>query len=354
MKKILINFLYWGAKESGIYRVGFNIIKNLSEITEDKLFCITNYYNDINFENIEVIPKDFKIKTKIPKAIEAQIYLLKILKKIKPDLIFSPFHYGIIFKKIKQICIVHDLIPLTVFKERFATYIYHKFFLKKYCDNCKFIIVPSNATKEDLIKIFKIKKEKINVVYLGVEEKFKKLNLNKEDFYLIVNASFPYKNVDFVIKIWKEFNIEDKLKIVGSNPKFIKYNNYLKNLVRELKIEDKIEFYEKVSDEELIEFYNKAKGLISASLKEGFNLPPLEALSCGTPVILSDISVHREIYSDIGIFFDLNKSETFLDCLKIIEKLDLEEFDKKRKIFLEKFNWRKTAERIYEIFYQSF
>jgi len=350
MKKILINFLYWGSKSSGIYRVGFNIIKELNDICEDKLYCVTNYYNEINFNNIETIQRDFKIKAKIPKALEAQIYLLGIIKKIKPDLIFNPFHFGLFFKRTPQISIIHDLIPLTIFKERIDTYLYHKFMLKSLINNCKFIITPSKSTKNDIAKIFKVRENKIKAVYLGVDkEKFKNLNLQKENFYLIVNATFPYKNVDYAIKMWKKFDIKERLIIIGYHPKFIKYHNYLKELVKKFDLEDRIIFYKNVSDEELVELYNKAEALISPSLKEGFGLPPLEALACGTPVILSDIPVYREIYNDIGIFFDLNNDESFLLALEKLKSLNLERFEEKRKEFIKNFDWRKTAEEVYKI-----
>ena len=353
MKKILINFLYWGSKRSGIYRVGFDLIKEILKLYSNndyKFFCVTNYYN-IKFENLEVIQRDFISDSKILKAIQSQFYLRKIIKDIKPDLILNPFHFGYLFKlKIPQISVIYDLIPMTTFKKRIDTYLYHKFILKTLINNCKYILTPSNATKNDIIDIFKIPEEKIKVVYWGVDkERFKKLNIQKENFYLIVNATFPYKNVDYIIKLWRKFNIKDRLIIIGYHPKYIKYHNYLKELTKKLSLEDKITFYKEVSDEKLIELYNKAKALISPSLKEGFGLPPLEALSCGTPVILSNIPVYKEIYNDIAIFFDLDNEENFKEALEKVENLNQEEFNYKREEFLKKFDWQKTAEEIYKI-----
>ncbi len=349
MKKILINFLYWGERETGLYRSGYNIIKNLAEISEEKLFCITNYYNDLNFQNLEIIPKNLKFKKPVFKTIESQFYLLNIIKKINPDIIFNPFHYGVILKKVNQVTIIYDLIHITIFRARKSSYFYHRFILRKLLNNCRFILTPSHATKNDLMNFFKINEEKIKVLYLGIEEKFQNLNLPKENFFLIVNPTFPYKNVDYIIKIWRKFNIEEKLIIVGYTTKCIKYRNYLKNLVKKLNLQDKVSFLGRVSDEELIELYNKARGLISASLKEGFNLTPLEALACGTPVILSDIPVHKEIYGEIGIFFDLNNEESFINALAQVKKLNNGDFEKRRTEFLRKFSWQKTAEEIYKI-----
>jgi len=348
MRKILIDFLYWGNKESGIFRSSYEIIKEVSKLSEDELFMITN--KDLNFDKIKII----KVKTlnlKILHFLQAEFYLNKVIKEIKPDLVYNPFHVGYLLKiNVPQISIIYDLIPLYIYTERLDTYLYHKLMLKMLINKCKFIITPSNATKDDIVKIFKIPENKVKVVYLGVDkEKFKNLNLQKENFYLIVNATFPYKNVDYVIKLWRKFNIKENLIIIGYHYKYIKYHNYLKELTKKLNLENRIIFYPKVTDEELIELYNKAKALISPSLKEGFGLPPLEALACGTPVILSNIPVYKEIYGDIGIFFELNNDESFLLALEKLKNLNLNEFEEKRKEFLKKFDWQKTAEEVYKI-----
>jgi len=348
MKKILVNFLYWGTENSGIFRSAYKIIEELSKICEDKIFVITN--KNFYLDKITII----KVKTLNFKSIhflQSQFYLNKLIKEIKPDLIFNPFHVGYLFKiNSPQISIIYDIIPILIYNKRIDTYLYHKLILKKLINKCTFVVTPSKVTKNELIQLFKAPKEKINVVYLGIDkEKFKPLNIPKENFYLIVNATFPYKNVDYVIKLWKKFDIKENLIIVGHHPKYLKYHNYLKNLTKKLNLEDKIIFYPKVTDEELVELYNKAIALISPSLKEGFGLPPLEALACGTPVILSDIPVYREIYNDIAIFFDLNNDESFLFALEKLKNLNKDEFENKRKEFIKKFDWNKTAEEIYKI-----
>ncbi len=353
MKKILFNFLYWGKKSTGIYQITINLLKELVNFLSDEyeLFCLTNFYEDIKIDKLKIIKEEFKRIKLIPKIFQTQFYLKNRVKKIKPGLIFNFFHSGyLLSNKTPQISIIHDLIPLSIFKGNLINYLYFRFFLKTLINNCKYILTPSNATKNDIIDIFKIPEEKIKVVYWGVDkERFKKLNIQKENFYLIVNATFPYKNVDYIIKLWRKFNIKDRLIIIGYHPKYIKYHNYLKELTKKLSLEDKITFYKEVSDEKLIELYNKAKALISPSLKEGFGLPPLEALSCGTPVILSNIPVYKEIYNDIAIFFDLDNEENFKEALEKVENLNQEEFNYKREEFLKKFDWQKTAEEIYKI-----
>jgi glycosyltransferase involved in cell wall biosynthesis len=350
MIRVLVNFLYWGSEESGIFRAGSELIKYLSNYPLE-IFLLTNKNIFYEKENLKIKKINLTLKHKETHLIYTQFYIKKFLSEINPNILFNPFHLGYLFNlNIPQIIIIYDNIHLTVFKKRLNTYIYHKFLLPRLISKSKIIIIPSQVSKNELVSFFKIPENKIKVVYLGVDkEKFKNLNLQKENFYLIVNATFPYKNVDYVIKLWRKFDIKENLIIVGYHYKYIKYHDYLKELTKKLYLENRIIFYPKVTDEELIELYNKAKALISPSLKEGFGLPPLEALACGTPIILSNIPVYKEIYGDIGIFFDLNNDESFLLALEKLKNLNLNEFEEKRKEFLKKFDWQKTAEEVYKI-----
>jgi glycosyltransferase involved in cell wall biosynthesis len=353
MKKILINFLFGSPKESGIFRTLFYLLKYLHKISQKNVeyYFVTSSTQFENIEGVYLIKREINKKIESLKSIQIQFLLYDLIKKLKPDLILNPYHIGYLLPlDIPQITFLHDIILLTSFKRNLFLYFYQLIIFKRLVNNSKFIITPSMTSKKDIVSFFKIPEKKVKVVYWGVDkEKFKNLNLQKENFYLIVNATFPYKNVDYVIKLWRKFDIKENLIIVGYYHKYIKYHNYLKELTKKLNLENKIIFYPKVTDEELIELYNKAKALISPSLKEGFGLPPLEALSCGTPVILSDIPVYKEIYGDIGIFFDLNNDESFLFALEKLKNLNKEEFEEKRKEFIKKFDWQKTAEEVYKI-----
>ncbi|MGC8981817.1 MAG: hypothetical protein ACP5JU_02625, partial [Minisyncoccia bacterium] len=154
MKKILFNFLYWGKKSTGIYQITINLLKELVNFLSDEyeLFCLTNFYEDINIDKLKIIKEEFKRIKLIPKIFQTQFYLKNRVKKIKPDLIFNFFHSGYLLdSKTSQISIIHDLIPLSIFKGNLINYLYFRFFLKTLINNCKYILTPSNATKNDII-----------------------------------------------------------------------------------------------------------------------------------------------------------------------------------------------------------
>lgn len=212
------------------------------------------------------------------------------------------------------------------------------------------IIVDSQNTKNDLLKLYpQIKKEKVHVIYPGIGENFKKINDKKEvekiikkylitsnsqpatsNYFLYVGAIEPRKNLDIAIKVFHKLIMDSRLRGNDKNDKNgqsdKKVINYLINknkchscesrnpdnfyffiigkagwknenifkLVKQLNLEDKVLFLGYVEDKDLPYFYSGARLTFYLSSYEGFGLPPLESLACGTPVIAGNNSSMRE------------------------------------------------------------
>jgi len=126
-----------------------------------------------------------------------------------------------------------------------------------------------------------------------------KLSLREnERFVVSVGSLQPRKDTLTLLNAWSlvEFNCEARLVIVGTSGHVF--------AEAELGVfPDSVEFLGRVTDRELAWLYNNAIGCVSASLYEGFDIPPLEALNSGCPIILSDIPVHREIFDGAAEFF---------------------------------------------------
>jgi len=112
-----------------------------------------------------------------------------------------------------------------------------------------------------------------------------------------------HKNLGRVIEALSR--ISDKsIKFVIAGQKDGAGPDEIETQVKELNLEHRVLFFVNPSDELLASLYKGARFLIQPSLIEGFGLPPLEALSLGTPVLLSDIPIFREIYEDAAEYFD--------------------------------------------------
>lgn len=248
------------------------------------------------------------------------------------------FHTLPIKKRFPTVVTIHDVIPL-IFKEHYPLGIKGKinFILQKISlQNCKFFITDSLTSKKDITKYLKIKEEKIAVIPLAADKKFRILNDTRliqvkrkynlpEQFLLYVGDANWTKNLPFLIEGFNEIikvSGFDKIKLVligGVFLKNVENINHpelqsLKELnrkINEYNLENQVLRLGQIIDEELVAFYNLASVYIQSSLYEGFGLSILQAFSCGTPVVSSDKGSLREVGGGAAVYFDPNNLSQF-------------------------------------------
>ncbi len=236
--------------------------------------------------------------------------------------------------KAKKVTTFHDLIPVKysswshpkivdVFKKR----------LSLVGREIDMVIAVSQSTKEDLIKISHIPSEKIKVIYEGVEEYFKPQSQETVDefknkyklpgkFILAIGGVGKRKNIDRIREASKGYN----LIILGKDIQ--------------------------IPRDELPFLYASADCLLYASLYEGFGLPVLEAMACGTPVITSNVSSMPEVGGEAAVYVNPQDVEDIKKKLKIVmgNKELREEMIKKGLIQSKKFSWEKAASETYQVY----
>ena len=310
------------------------------------------------------------------------------IKKQKPNLLFMPIQ-SVPFliskpKKIKIVITVHDLTFLKfpqyfTFKDRFLLN-YHTRRAVKMADK---IIVPSRATKSDLISLYKIKANKIKIIYHGYRKiysaagkgakagKGKKFSAHTDNYILFVGTIQPRKNIINLVKAFeifkKNFNFppsplfargrftpplqEGNLKLVVAGGKGRLWRKTFKRIKKSPVSEDII-LAGAVDDRKLADLYSQAKVFILPSLYEGFGLPILEAFSCGAPVIASNNSSLKEIVGESGLLINPNNPKEIAEAIKkIIRNDDLRNsLVEKGKERLKDFDWEKSAREHLEVF----
>jgi glycosyltransferase involved in cell wall biosynthesis len=153
---------------------------------------------------------------------------------------------------------------------------------KKVANYSRYTVVNSYFSHESILRTYG---QNSFVSYLGVDtELFKPLNISKENFVLSVGHCLPEKGFEFIIKSLSKIDsqIRPELVIVSDQGN-IQWQSYLKNLASELNVQLRI--LNLISDDELVLLYNQAKMVVYAPYLEPFGLVPLEAMSCGTPVV---------------------------------------------------------------------
>ena len=160
------------------------------------------------------------------------------------------------------------------------------------------------------------------------------------------------KNFKSVLKAFKELDIDYKLIMVGNFGENFIIDEETKTIIKQAEKSNKIEFRKNVSDEELIKLYNQSKLFIYPSFYEGFGLPPLEAMACGTPVITSNVSSLPEVGGDAVMYcnpYDVEDIKNKIEMVLNDEKLQQEMIQKGLQR-VKKFTWEKSAKKHLEVF----
>lgn len=284
--------------------------------------------------------------------------LILPFKVNKNDILYHPFQYLSLFSRAKQIITIHDFIPLYFPNVAKHQNLYYKILMPILLKKAYKIVAISENTKKDILKFYNVNEDKIEVIYNGYDEKlFNDTNINKDilkkynisyDYFIMVGASYPHKNLEIAIESMAGIKEDCKLIIVGKDSPYILK---LKDLAKNLNIEDKINFIGYVPDEDLPSLYNYSKAFVYTTLYEGFGLPIVEAMACGTAVLSSDNSSLPEVYGDAALVFENNSSKDLKEKMEIILKDNevRDELIKKSVINIKRFSWKKTAKEVYKI-----
>lgn len=286
----------------------------------------------------------------------------------KVDVFFSSdFLRPPLFKGTKEITTIHDL-TWKIFPEYHEERIIkaHEKKLEKTIKYHDTIIVDSQSTKNDLIKFYpEVERNIVHVIYPGIGEEFKlrikneelKIRLKKyfDSKFLIQNSKFllyvgaiePRKNLVMAINVFNELIKDSRF----SNYKFIiagragwRKESVFQRVI-ELNLQDKVQFIGFVEDEDLPYLYSAASLTVYLSSYEGFGLPPLESLACGTKVIAGDNSSLTETI-DKKFLVDVNDKNKILEKMKYLlsNKITINS-----KEIRERFNWKESAKKFLNI-----
>lgn len=352
----------------GSSQVAFEIIKNLEGIDRKNEYTIL-----LPSKPLDDLPKErvgWRYKILKPKRLWTRIALPFALfaTKQRPDIFFSPTHYIPRFSSVKRIVTIFDLsflhFPETFLKkDLWQLTNWTKFSI----ENADHIITISNFSKKDILENYKIDKNKITVAYPGYDkEKFKVLKSNIEknevikkyqinnNYIIYIGTLQPRKNllrlIEAVSRI-SDLSLVIVGKYKGEGKQGWKYDEILK-LPSELGVQDKVKFLGFVPTNELPALINSSKAFILPSLWEGFGIPVLEAMACGTPVIVSNISSLPEIAGKAGLLIDPYSVDQIEQAIRTIisdKKLHLK-FSKAAKKQAYKFSYGKMVRTILKSF----
>ncbi|HJX39283.1 MAG TPA: glycosyltransferase family 1 protein [Anaerolineae bacterium] len=233
------------------------------------------------------------------------------------------------------------------------------------------VLADSECTRRDVIELLGAPPAKVEVVYPGVDEAFRPIEdaqalagvrehyqLNRP-FLLSVGTLEPRKNFIALLEAYAALRgvdgFEHRLVIAGG--KGWRYEGIFRR-VEELSLEGDVSFLKYVPEQDLPALYCLADALVFPSVYEGFGLPPLEAMACGTPVVASDSSSLPEVIGDAGLMVPADDRDALAGAIRrLLEDGKLRgELVKKGLSRAGKFSWQKTGQdllAIYRRLYES-
>nr|WP_322096305.1 glycosyltransferase family 1 protein [Phormidium tenue] len=353
---VLINYSFLLTKPTGTTTYALSLLPFLKKVeptilTSQPLLNYNCYQTPVD----QTAEQGFK--GHLRRLMWIQFQLPKIYKELKSQLLFSPISEAPLWSQCSTVVMVHDFIPLR-FPKRFSPLTpYNQYYVPQVLSQAQHIVCNSQSTANDIVKFCHIPSHKITPILLAYDAKHFREIVNKSEskslhsYFLYIGRHDPYKNVSPLISAFASLPSNHEYQLWLAGPSDDRYTPALKKQVQELGLTDQVKFLDYVPYEDLPKIISSAIALVFPSLWEGFGLPVLEAMACGTPVITSNLSSLPEVAGDAAILIDPYNVEEIADAMQAIAndtglRSHLSQLGLQRA---KQFSWEKTGQATVEV-----
>ena len=364
---VLINLSFLLDRPTGISTYAANVVPHLRSLAPTLLspfqFSEGDRYHPIPTN----LTPAFGSRGHLRRLLWMQFRLPRIYRQLNSTLIFSPVPEAPLWSNCRTAVMVHDTIPLR-FPRLSPLWPYFRYYIPQVAARAERIICNSEATARDVVDYYGISASKIRAIPLAVDRvRFRPLpdetgtkqglsTYRANPYFLYVGRHDPHKNLPRAIRAFAQ--LPPKATPTGAplefwlaGPSDRRYTPQLKALATELGVSKRVRFLDYVSDAELPRTIGRALALVFPSLWEGFGLPVLEAMACGTPAIASNLASIPEVAGDAALLVDP------FDVLALAAAMSDIATDPKTRSQLrqaglaraEQFSWAKTGARTAEV-----
>lgn len=288
--------------------------------------------------------------------------------KIDVMLFTSPNEYGNFykaewFKNVYTVGILYDLIPMIFPEQCLFDPVYKANYEKsiEFIKNLDLLLAISESAKNDAVKFLGIDESKIVVIHAGINQEFRKLEKIEHKkikekysisrpFILFAGGIDFKKNIEGLIEAYSllPINIKNRYQFVITGKMAEETKNHFVAVSEKYNVKDDIVYTGYVSNEDLIQLYNITELLVFPSLYEGFGLPVLEAMACGTRVVTSNNSSLIEIAKNYATLVDASSPKKIMKGIKYVfdNPIKTLELAEKSIEYAKSYTWEKVACKI--------
>jgi glycosyltransferase involved in cell wall biosynthesis len=275
------------------------------------------------------------------------------VRRARSRLLLNLVPEGILAPSTPQVTMVHDLLPLQYPTEYPRQQYYFRHYVPAVLRASRTVIVNSESTRRDVLRVYGVRPEKIHVVLAGYEaDRFTPDGPAGNDvsspYALYVGNVMPHKNllrlVDAFALVAKRLPLALVLRGSGRGP----HVRALRQRIDALGLGDRVDWRPYAPPDELPALYRGARMLLLPSLYEGFGLTALEAMACGTPVVTSNVSSLPEVVGDAALLVDPCDTESIATAMERIVGDDglAKELRERGLVRARLFSWESTARAV--------
>lgn len=276
-----------------------------------------------------------------------QTQLPAIYRQTKSTLLFSPLPEMPLWQSCRTVVTVHDLIPLRLPPGISPLAPYFRYYIPAVLRQAEHILCDSEATAQDVIRFCQIPARKMTVVPLAHDDQhFRPLDLPRKNYFLHIGRHAPYKNLKRLISAFGSVAQASNTELWIAGPDDPRYTPQYRQQIQSLGLSNRIRFIGYVSYEQLPALINQAIAVVMPSLWEGFGLPALEAMACGTPVIASNIGSLPEVTGEAALTVDPYSEQEIAAAMQAVCQ-DTTLWQQLYKAGIEQsrhFSWKKTGQ----------
>lgn len=308
MAHVLVNLAFLNTQPTGLMIYGLNVVPHLRSLNPTLLTPLS-LPDGTCYPVSATMTADQGSKGHARRLLWTQFRLPALYRTLDASLLFSPIpelplSSPFTPNSINSIVTVHDLIPLRFPKRLSPLTLYSRYYVPQVLRQATHILANSTATAQDVVDFFGIPPTKITPIPLAYDaDHFRVLNLPKHNYFLYLGRPDPHKNLHRVIDAFAMLPRRNcELWMAGTPDPNL--TPLLRQQAQDLGIAERVKILDYVPYDELPNLLNQAIALVFPSLWEGFGLPVLEAMACGTPVITSNLSSLPEVAGDAALLVD--------------------------------------------------
>lgn len=346
-----------------------NILIELSRLDRETEYVVLCRPDDV--ESGEVLGRNFRM---VPEAAAtyslAEQYRIPLsLARERVDVVHEPHYVLPPLVRCRSVVTIHDCIHLMFpqyLPSRLA-YVYAKGSMWAASRKADRILTVSEASKRDILRFFDVPAEKVSVIYNAIDERFlapanaERMDLVRQryqldhPFVLYVGNIKPHKNIERLIDAFGRARRHgpDHLKLIIIGDEISKYPA-LRQSVHKHKLDKHVRFLGFQPTETLAAFYRLARAFVFPSLYEGFGLPPLEAMACGSPVVTSNVSSLPEVAGGAALLVDPYDADAIADGIvqAVTDETLRADLIRRGLERARSFSWPQSVRKIHDIYRQ--